>query len=86
MGIRNLSASVGQALDMVGCSWVMRMAAEIFRRAADGGEAQANLAGAVTRIHQDARRFGFHIGAIAGGTAAENGQANRHGRTLEGEL
>ena len=53
-------------------------AGEVFRRATDGGETLADLAEAETCIHEDARLGGFHIGAIAAGTAAQNRQVNSH--------
>jgi hypothetical protein len=34
---------------------------------------------AEARVHKDAGFVGFHVGAIAGGTAAKNGEANSHG-------
>jgi hypothetical protein len=54
-------------------------AGEIFRRAADGREALSDLTGAKSRVHEDAGFVGFHVGAIAGGPAAKNGEANSHG-------
>lgn len=45
-------------------------AREVFRGAADGGEALANLAGAESGVDKDAGFIGLHVGAIAGGTAA----------------
>ena len=47
---------------------------EIFRHPADGGEALADLARAEPGVHEDAGFIGFEVGAIAAGTAAENGE------------
>ena len=55
---------------------------EIFRRAPDAGEALADLARAEPGVHEHARLGGFDIGAIAGGTTAENGELDGHTRTL----
>ena len=74
----SLSPSASQALDMVAVLVGDEDAGEIFRGAADGGEALADLAEAEARIDQDAGFVGLHVGAIAGGAAAENGQSNRH--------
>ena len=46
---------------------------EVLRGATNGGQALADLAQAKARIDQNAGFVGFQIGAIAGGTAAENG-------------
>ena len=54
-------------------------AGEIFGGASDGGEAVADLTCAESRVHEDAGFVGFDVGAVAGGTAAENGEANSHG-------
>ena len=54
-------------------------AGEIFRRAANRGKSLADLTPAEARIDEDAGFVGFHVGAIAGRTAAENGEANSHG-------
>ena len=55
------------------CSCVSKMARKIFRRAPDAGEAQADLARGKSGIHEDAGFGGLEVGAIAGGTAAEDG-------------
>jgi hypothetical protein len=59
---------------------------QVFQYASNAGEAQANLARTEPGIHQHARLAGFQVGAIAGGTAAENGQVYSHSRTVEMEL
>ena len=46
---------------------------QIFRRPANGRQPLANLAQAEPRVDQDAGVIGFHIGAIAGGTAPQDG-------------
>jgi len=55
---------------------------EIFRHATDGGEPLADLARAEPGIHEDAGFIGFEVGAIATGTAAENGEFDGHDKTL----
>lgn len=71
-------AKRGQTLDVVAVFVRDEDAGEIFRRAANGGEALADLAETETRIHENARLGGFHVGAIAVGTAAQNRQVNSH--------
>ena len=51
---------------------------ELFRRAADGGQAQADLARAEPGVHEDPGFGGFEVGAIAARTAAENGEFDGH--------
>ena len=51
---------------------------QVLRRAANGGEALANLPQAEPRVYEHAGLVGLHVGAIAGGAAAKDGQANRH--------
>ena len=48
------------------------------RRAANSGEALADLPQAKARVNEHASFIGLQVGAIAGRTAAEDGQANRH--------
>lgn len=67
-----------QTGDVVGVFVRDEDAGEILGRATDRGEALANLAGAEARVHEDAGFVGFHIGAIATGTAAEDGEPNGH--------
>lgn len=55
---------------------------EIFRRAANTGKAQADLARRKAGVHEDARLGGLDVGAIAGGTAAEDGKFDGHDRKL----
>jgi hypothetical protein len=74
-----LGAELNQSLDMVRMFVRYQDASQIFRRAADGGQALADLAQAEARINEDAGFIGFQISAITGRTAAKNGQANRHG-------
>ena len=77
-GNAQLVAQRRQALHMVGVLVGDENAGQVLRRAANGGEALANLAQAEARVNEDAGLVGFHVGAVAGGTAAEDGQANRH--------
>ena len=51
---------------------------QVLRHAANSGEALANLPQAEAGVNEHAGLVGLHIGAIAGGAAAEDGQANRH--------
>ena len=55
---------------------------EIFRHTTDGGEPLADLARAEPGVHEDAGFIGFDIGAIATGTAAEDGEFDGHEWTL----
>ena len=64
------------------CSCVTRIAGQVLRRAANGGEALANLAQAETRVDQHAGLVGFHIGAVAGGTAARGWSGEQAQLTL----
>ena len=73
-----LLAEQRQALHMIRVLVRDQDPSQILRRPANGGEALANLAQAEARVNQDAGLFGFHIGTVAGGTAAKDGQANRH--------
>ena len=58
---------------------------EIFRRAANCGEARADLARGKSGVNQDAAIFSLDVGAIAGRAAAEDGEFDRHGMTLLAE-
>jgi hypothetical protein len=55
---------------------------EIFRSAANGGQALANLAGRKPGIHQDAGFGGLDVGAIAGRTASQNSELYGHSLKL----
>jgi hypothetical protein len=55
---------------------------EIFRRAADSGEALADLQRGKSGVHEDAGFGGLDVGAIAGGAAAEDGEFDGHKKTL----
>lgn len=69
---------------MVGMFVSKEDAGEVFGGAADGGEALANLARAEPGIDEDAGGTGFEVGAIPGGTAAEDGKLNRHRGDING--
>ena len=51
---------------------------QLFRGAAEAGQALADLARGKPGIHQHARLGGLDIGAIAGGTAAQDGEFYGH--------
>ena len=68
-----------QPLHMVAVLVRDENAGEGFGRAPDGLEALANLAPAQAGIDEEAGLGGFQAGAIAAGTAAENGEVGRHG-------
>ena len=55
---------------------------EIFRRAADGGEALADLARGKSGVNEDAAVFSFDVGAIAAGAAAKDGEFDGHENKL----
>lgn len=63
-----------QTADMVGMFVGDKDGGKIFRGTANGGEALADLARREAGIHENTGAIGFDIGAIAGGTAAENGE------------
>ena len=46
------------------------------------GKALADLARAEPGVHEDAGFVGFDVGAIAAGTAAEDGEFDGHDKTL----
>jgi len=71
-----------QSLDVVGVFVRNENGSEIFRHPTDGGEPLADLARAEPGVHEDADFIGFDVGAIAAGTAAENGEFNGHAWTL----
>jgi hypothetical protein len=77
-------AERSQSLDMVAVLVGDEDAGQVLRGAAQGGEALADLAEAEARIDQDAGFVGFHVSAIAGGTAPQNRQSNGHRPTLRG--
>ena len=78
----NLSASPSSPANVVAVFVGDQNGGEIFRRAADGGEARADLARGKSGVNQDAAMFGFDVGAIAGRAAAENGEFDGHAMTL----
>ncbi len=50
---------------------------------ADGGEALADLQRRKSRVHKDARFAGLDVGAVAGRTAAEDGELDGHKQKLK---
>ncbi len=72
----------GEALDMVGMFVGDEDAREAFGRAADGEETLADLASAQAGIDEEAGLVRLEVGAIAAGTAAENGESHGHARTV----
>ena len=72
-----------QSGDMVGVFVREQDGGEIFRRPADAGEAQADLARGKAGIHENAGVGGLDVGAIAGRTAAEDGEFDGHGLKLK---
>ena len=58
-------------------------ARKIFRRATDQREALADLPRTEPGIHKNTGFSGFHIGAVARGTASQNRELNGHGPTLD---
>ena len=71
-----------EAGDMVAVFVRDKNGRKIFRRPPNGREPLADLAGGKSRVNQDAGVFGFKVGAIAGGTAAQNGEFDGHERIL----
>ena len=67
-----------QTLHMIGMLVRDQNPGQVLRCPANTGEALANLAQAETRVDEQAGLVGLQVGAVAGGAAAEDGQANRH--------
>jgi len=67
-----------QSLDVVGVFVRNENGGEIFRHPTDGGEPLADLARTEPGVHKYPRLSGFDVGAIAAGTAAENGEFDGH--------
>ncbi len=72
-----------EAADVVGMFVGDEDGGEIFRGASDGGEPLPDLARRKAGVDEHAGFGGLEVGAIAGGTAAENGERNWHRRTLK---
>ena len=66
------------ARDVVGVFVRDEDCGKFFRRLANRGEAFADLQRRKPRVHQDARLAAFDVGAVAGRTAAEDGELNGH--------
>ena len=77
-----LSRDAGQAVNVVAVFVGDEDGGEIFRRAPEAGQALADLARAEPGVHEHAGFVGFDISAIAGGTAAEDGEFDGHRWTL----
>ena len=75
-----LGGQSDQALHMVGMFVGDEDRAEVLRGAANRGQPFADLTEAEPGIDQDAGVISLDIGAVSGGAAAENRQANRHGQ------
>ena len=67
-----------QAGDVVAVLMRDQNGREIFRRASDARQTLADLARGKSGVHQDASLGGFDVGAIAGRTAAEDGDFYGH--------
>lgn len=72
----------GKSLDVIGMFVGDQDAGQTFRRAADAGEALANLAATESGVDEDAGIRCFQVGTVTAGTAAENRQVNSHDATL----
>lgn len=75
-GDTEFSGDGAEAHDMVGMLVGDEDPVEGFGGAADTGEALADLAAAEAGIDEQARFCGFEVGAIASGTAAEDGETS----------
>jgi len=64
--------------DMVGMLVGDKNRAQVLRRATDASQAQPDLARGKPGVHEDAGLGGLDVGAIAGGTAAEDGKFDGH--------
>lgn len=67
-----------QSADVVGVFVRDENGGQVFRRAPDAGEALADLARRKPGVHEHAGFGGFEVGAIAAGTAAEDGEFDGH--------
>ena len=56
---------------------------KVFRRLAEGGQALADLQRRKAGIHEDAGFAGLEVGAVAGRTAAKDGEAYGHAGKLK---
>lgn len=72
----------GEAINMVTVLVGDENGGKVFRGASDAGEALPDLAWTKPGVHEHAGFCGFEVGAVTGGTAAENGEFNSHRRTL----
>ena len=80
-----LLAKGGKTVDVVGMLVGDEDAGETLGSAANERQTLAKLAQAEPGIDEDAGFFGFQIGAIAAGTAAQNREANGHRATLDSD-
>ena len=74
--------NAGETLDVVAVLMRNQDGGEILRHPADFLEAFSDLARAEPGVHEHAGFSGFDVGAIAAGTAAENGKFDNHEWTL----
>ena len=73
-----------QPADMVGMFVRNENSRKVFGCAADGGEALPDLTRGESGVHQHAGFGGLNVGAVPGGTAAQDGEFYGHRMTLEG--
>jgi len=82
-GNLKLGGEHAEALGVVGMFVGNKNSAQVFRRPTDAQQTLADLARAQSRVEQQARVLRFQVGAVATGTAGEDGQSCRHAATLE---
>ena len=75
-----LRAQNRQTLNVIGMFVRDQNPVQTLRRPADAGQPLTDLPGAKTGIDKNPGLIRLHIGGIAAGAAAENGQLNRHRR------
>jgi hypothetical protein len=68
--------NAAQAADVIAVFVRDENAVQTFRRAANAGQPLADLPRAEAGVNQQPRLVRFQVGAIAGGTAAQDGQLN----------
>ncbi|MDB6108688.1 MAG: hypothetical protein JWR69_438 [Pedosphaera sp.] len=83
-GNLQLGAEGGESVDMVGVLVGDEDAREAFRRAANGGQALADLTQAEPGIDENAGFGRLQVGTITAGAAAKNRELNGHSITVVG--
>ena len=72
-----------ESLDVVGMFVRDENSAQVFRCPSDPQQSLTDLAGAQTSVDEQTNAVALEMGAVAAGTAGENGKPGRHAGTLE---